>query len=69
MCACSLDLGTMFLVSARLEGDDEIKFVKQRNCFCTIDNEDGADGRGFAETDHLGAHGRAENVGGVVGPQ
>jgi len=43
MCACSIDIGTMFLVSARQEGSDEIKFITQRNCFCTIENEEGAE--------------------------
>lgn len=39
MYGCGLDVGTMFLVGSRSEGDT-IKYTSQRNCFLTIDDGD-----------------------------
>lgn len=36
---CGLDVGTMFLVGSRADGDT-IKYTSQRNCFLTIDEGD-----------------------------
>lgn len=39
MAGVGLDVGTMFLVGSRIEGDT-IKYTSQRNCFLTIDEGD-----------------------------